>query len=162
MGGFTIADCELLGLLADQAATAIENARLYETLEARLRRLQILTHLNQVVSSSLDMDKVLSEIACAAAQLMDVPFVAFWIPNESAQTLELCAVSDECLGANFALKQIPFGQGGVGWVAAHRRSLHIPNVCVEARITAQDWWRDHELHSMFAIPILCEDTLCVY
>jgi PAS domain S-box-containing protein len=158
-GGFTMADCELLGLLADQAATAIANARLYETLEARLSRLQILTHLNQVVSSSLDMDKVLSEIARAAAKLMEVPFVAFWIPNESAQTLELRAVSDECLGASFALRQIPFGQGGVGWVAAHRRSLHIPNVCVEAQIMAQDWWRDHALRSMFAIPILFEDTL---
>jgi PAS domain S-box-containing protein len=158
-GGFTMADCELLGLLADQAATAIANARLSETLEARLSRLQILTHLNQVVSSSLDMDKVLSEIARAAAKLMEVPFVAFWIPNESAQTLELRAVSDECLGASFALRQIPFGQGGVGWVAAHRRSLHIPNVCVEAQIMAQDWWRDHALRSMFAIPILFEDTL---
>ena len=107
-----MADCELLGLFADQAATAIENARLYETLEARLSRLQILTHLNQVVSSSLDMDKVLSEIARAATKLMEVPFVAFWIADESAQTLERCAVSDECLGADFALRQMPFGQGG--------------------------------------------------
>jgi PAS domain S-box-containing protein len=158
-GGFTMADCELLGLFADQAATAIENARLYETLEARLSRLRILTHLNQVVSSSLDMDKVLSEIARAAAQLMEVPFVAFWIPHESAQTLELRAVSDECLGASFALRQIPFGQGVVGWVAAHRHPLHIPDIFDEARITAQDWWRNHALSSMFAIPILFEDML---
>jgi PAS domain S-box-containing protein len=158
-GGFTVADCELLGLFADQAATAIENARLYETLEARLSRLQILTHLNQVVSSSLDMDKVLSEIARAAARLMEVPFVAFWIPHESAQTLELRAVSDECLGASFALRQIPFGQGAVGWVASHRHSLHIPDIFAEARITAKDWWRNHTLSSMFAIPILFEDML---
>ncbi|HEY7492575.1 MAG TPA: GAF domain-containing protein, partial [Candidatus Tectomicrobia bacterium] len=158
-GGFTMADCELLGLFADQAATAIENARLYETLEARLSRLQILTHLNQVVSSSLDMDKVLSEIARAAAKLMEVPFVAFWIPHESAQTLELRAVSDECLGASFALRQIPFGQDGVGWVATHRHPLHIPDIFNEARITDQDWWRNHALSSMFAIPILFEDML---
>ena len=121
-GAFTIVDCELLGLFADQAATALENARLYETLEARLSRLQILTHLNQVVSSSLDMDKVLSEIARAATKLMEVPFVAFWIADESAHTLERCAVSDECLD-DFALRQMPFGQG-VGWVAAHRRPPH--------------------------------------
>jgi PAS domain S-box-containing protein len=158
-GAFTIVDCELLGLFADQAATALENARLYETLEARLSRLQTLTHLNQVVSSSLDMDKVLSEIARAATKLMEVPFVAFWIADESAQTLERCAVSDECLDADFALRQMPFGQGVAGWVAAHRRSLHIPNVYVDARITQQDWWRHHTLGSIFAIPIFFEDTL---
>jgi len=158
-GAFTLADCELLSLFADQAAIAIENVRLYEALEARLSRLQSLTHLNQVVSSSLDMDKVLSEIARAAAKLMEVPFVAFWIPHEGAQALELRAVSDEYLGADFCLREVPFGQGGVGWVAAHRRSLHIPDIFVEARSLAQDWWRDHALRSMFAIPILFEDTL---
>src|SRR5207302_706862 len=83
--------------------------------------------------SSPDMDKVLSEIARAAAKLMEVPFVAFWIPNESAQALELRAVSDECLGADFLLRQVPFGEGGVGWVAAQRCSLHLPNIFDEAR-----------------------------
>ena len=102
-GAFTRADCELLGLFADQAASAIENVRLYEALEARLSRLQILTRLNQVVSSSLDMDQVLSEIARAAAKLMEVPFVAFWIADESARTLERRAVSDESLGTDFSL-----------------------------------------------------------
>jgi signal transduction histidine kinase/DNA-binding response OmpR family regulator/putative methionine-R-sulfoxide reductase with GAF domain len=153
------ADGELPGVCADHAATALENARLYETLEARLSRLQILTCLNQVVSSSLDMDKVLSEIGRAATRLMDVPFVAFWIADESAQTLECRAVSDECLKADFPLRQMPFGQGVVGWVAAHRRSLHIPNIHVDARIMQQDWWRHHALSSMFAIPLLFEDML---
>jgi len=158
-GAFTRADCELLSLFADQAASAIENVRLYEALEARLSRLQILTRLNQVVSSSLDMDQVLSEIARAAAKLMEVPFVAFWIADESARTLERRAVSDESLGTDFSLRQIPFGQGGIGWVAAQRRSLHIPNIYVDAWITQQDWWRNHALSSMFAIPILFEETL---
>src|SRR5262249_3099227 len=128
-------------------------------LEARLSRLQTLTHLNQVVSSSLDMDKVLSEIARAAAKLMEVPFVAFWIADESTQTLERRAISDEGLGPDFTLKHMVLGQGGVGWVAAQRRSLHLPNVFEEARIAAQDWWHRHALRSMFAMPIFFEDTL---
>src|SRR5439155_6752683 len=105
------------------------------------------------------MNEVLSEIARAAAQLIEVPFVAFWIADESTQTLELRAVSDECLGADFSIRQIPFGQGGVGWVATHHHSLHIPNIFDEARITAQTWWQDHGLSSMFAIPILFDEAL---
>ena len=52
--------------------------------------------------------------------------MAFWIADESAQTLERRAVSDEYLGTDFSLKQMPFGQGGVGWVAAQRRSSTSP------------------------------------
>ena len=118
-----MADCELLGLFADQAAAALENARLYETLEVRLSRLQILTHLNQVVSSSLDMDKVLSEIA-RCHQTHGSTVCAFWIADESAQTLERCRFG-RVPGTDFASRQMPFGQGVVGWVA-RRRSLHIP------------------------------------
>ena len=55
--------------LADQAGIAIENARLYETLETRADRLRTLARLNQLISSSLDMDAVLHEIARARPRL---------------------------------------------------------------------------------------------
>src|SRR5438128_1004257 len=56
--------------------------------------LHTLARLNQVVSSSLDMDKVLHEIAHAAAALMDAPFVHFLIADEATNRLESRAFSD--------------------------------------------------------------------
>lgn len=122
-------------------------------------RLHILTRLNQLVSSSLDLDAVLSAIARAAATLMAAPFVAFWIADAGAQTLELRAVSDESMAVDFPIRHVPFGQGGVGWVAAHGRILHMPDIFAEAPLTAPDWWRRHGLRSMLALPIVLEDTL---
>src|SRR5262245_2469020 len=50
--------------------------------------LHTLARLNQVVSSSLDMDTVLHDIAHAAATLMDAPFVHVLMADEATHTLE--------------------------------------------------------------------------
>jgi len=88
---FTAQDQDLLTIFGAQAATAIEHTRLYEALENRISRLQTLTHLNQVVSSSLDIDAVLNEIAHAAA-LMDAPNVSFWLVDEATRTWRFVAL----------------------------------------------------------------------
>ena len=64
-------DLWLATLFANQAAIAIENARLYE--QAR-HRLQILTHLNrasQVITSSLDVKEVLEQIVELAGSVVN-------------------------------------------------------------------------------------------
>ena len=85
-----------------------------------------LARLNQVVSSSLDMDKVLHEIAHAAATLMDAPFVHFLLADEATHTLESRAFSDPRIGADFPIKMVPFSAGGwAGWqrIVVHSKSL---------------------------------------
>jgi signal transduction histidine kinase len=156
---FTTQDQELLTIFGAQAAIAIERTRLYESLEARLRRLQTLTHLNQVVSSSLDMDEVLSEIARAAATLMNAVVVSFWLVDEAARTLEAHTFSDQAMGLDFPARQLSFSQTGVGWVATHRRLLNIPDVFDQAHFVALDWCRAHNLRSFLALPVLHNGTL---
>jgi PAS domain S-box-containing protein len=156
---FTLEDRELLKLFAAQAAIAIENARLYEALEERFTRLQTLTRLNQLVSSSLDTGKVLSEIARAAATLTDASVASFWLADESTCTLEVQAFSDEALGIDFPSPRLTFDEGGVGWVATHRSPLHVPDVFADERFADRDWYRRHQLRCFFGLPILHENTL---
>jgi PAS domain S-box-containing protein len=148
-----------LASFADQAAIAIENARLYEALEARLARFQVLTRLNQLICASLDMDEVLREIATAAATLMDAAFVRIRIADAAAQTLELRTGSNAADGSDHPFKTVRFGEGVVGWVAVHRQPLHIPDVFTDERILAPDWWRAHGLKSFLAVPITHQDEL---
>ncbi|HSF33482.1 MAG TPA: GAF domain-containing protein, partial [Candidatus Tectomicrobia bacterium] len=156
---FTDEDLELFSLLAAQAAIAIENARLYETLEERFTRLQTLAHLNQLVSSSLDTGQVLKEIAQAAATLMNAPVVSFWLADETTRTLEVQAFSDESIGADFPTPKVRFAEGGVGWVATHCLPLNVPNVLEDKRFIAVDWWQRHNLCSFFGLPIVHEKSL---
>jgi signal transduction histidine kinase len=59
----------LLQTFADQAVIAIENARLFEALQDRVGELQALAEVGQAVSSSLDLDEVLTTIVSHAVRL---------------------------------------------------------------------------------------------
>lgn len=69
---FTDHDVRLIGTIATQAATAIDNARLFES---RARSLQQLTALNRItaaIAGDLDMNLVLNAIASGARDLLSV------------------------------------------------------------------------------------------
>jgi PAS domain S-box-containing protein len=156
---FTEQDSNLLGLFAAQTAIAIQNARLYENQAVRATRLHTLTRLNQLISSSLDMGAVLREIAQAAATLMNVPFVRIFTADEATQTLEVRASSDDQLAVGYPTKTMRYGERSAGWVAQHRRALHIPDVFVDERVATHDWLRAQNLRSLFAVPILHHEVL---
>jgi signal transduction histidine kinase/ActR/RegA family two-component response regulator len=120
-------------------------------------RLETLTRLNQFVSASLDMDKVLQEIAQATAMLTGAPVVRFLIADEATQTLQAHATGIE--PGDFPIQELPFGQGGVGWVAAHKRPLNVPDTRVDERFLARDWWHSRGLCSFLGLPLLFENTL---
>jgi signal transduction histidine kinase/DNA-binding response OmpR family regulator len=146
---------------ADQAAIAIQHAQLYEALEARARRFDTMTRLNQLISASLDMDDVLREITRAVAALMDVPRVRIWIADEASQTLGLRAASDDWLSVAHTITHMRFGENSAGWVARHRQTLHIPNIFDDARVStaARDWYQANGLSSLLGVPIFHRDAL---
>jgi len=149
---FTAEEEALLGALADQASLALEQ-------HARTRRLRALARLNQIVSSSLDTGEVLREITRAAAELMDAPVVSLSIADEAGRQLVRQAFSDETIGADHPGSIRRFGEGGSGWVAEHRRTLHVPDVFTDDRIVAREWFRKHGLRSALTVPILFGDSL---
>jgi GAF domain-containing protein/CheY-like chemotaxis protein/HPt (histidine-containing phosphotransfer) domain-containing protein len=156
---FAHQDEAILIRLADHAAIAIKNARLYEGMENRASRLSILSRLNQLISSSLDMDEVLGEIAKAAATLMGAPLVTFWTVDEERQTLEVRAFSDDQIGVHAPPQRRRFGEGAAGWVALHRQSLHIPNTHVDERTVGHQWSKRCGLSSFLGVPVMLDNTL---
>src|ERR671934_521052 len=62
-GDFTEEDEELVGLLASQAAVAIENARLYESATRWLRQLESLNEVGNALSAELELHPLLELIA---------------------------------------------------------------------------------------------------
>jgi len=146
---------DLLTLLASHAAIAIENAHLYEALEARFARLRMLMRLTQFISSSLDIKEVLGEVAQAAATLMDAAIVNFWIADTATQTLHMRTSSNPVLGSPLAMSRtLAFGEGGIGWVALHHRPLNVPDVASDERFIARAQFKQYKLTSFLALPII--------
>ncbi len=161
---YTPAEVALLQRVADQAAVAIESARHQARLERHLARRAILTRLNQVISSTLDLDQLLGAITRAASELMDAPLVYCWIADEANRTLQRRAISADVAAAaiDFPLDRACFGEGAVGWVAAHREPLTIPDFQADIRLQRFQqaaWGKAHGLTSFHARPVLLDGRL---
>jgi diguanylate cyclase (GGDEF)-like protein len=154
-------EIRLAGALADQAALAIEKDRLVRDARDRAGHLLALARLNQLVSSSLDTDDVLTAIARAAAALVAVPCVLVWSADEARRTLTLRAFSDPQLAVDFPATAITFDDASAGWVATHRRTLDIPDIAADRRIRhgASGWALARGLNAATFLPIVFQDTL---
>src|SRR5262249_34205481 len=114
---------ELLKTFADQAVIAIENARLFDEVQARTRELsqsveelRALGEVSQAVNSTLDLETVLTTIVGKAVQLSSTEGGAIYVFDESEQLFRLratygfsedlvAAVQDQHLGASEAIGQ---------------------------------------------------------
>jgi len=152
-------DAELAPLQAigEQAGVLLRNARLHEALNTRATRLHTLARLNQLVSSSLEPDEVLSGIAASAVELMRVPAVSVWVFDGLAKRLEARAAAGGMTG--LLRRTLEVGEGEVGRVAAERTQLEIADVFGDPRIADPDWWRQSGLKSFLGIPIVFQDLL---
>jgi len=72
---FTDRDETVLQRLADHAAIAIQNARLYSQSREFGDRLRALEEVNRLVSSSLQIEEVLRNLATAVARFFDAPLL---------------------------------------------------------------------------------------
>jgi signal transduction histidine kinase len=77
VAAFTQEDEELLSLFADHAASAIQNANLYNQAQEHIAELEMLHRVSQVVTSSLELDEIFQTLYDEVARIM--PADAFLI-----------------------------------------------------------------------------------
>ena len=91
---FTEEDEELVGLLAGQAAVAIENARLYEAATGWSKQLESLNEVGNALATETDLDPLLDLIARRLRQLLDASLVTVLLPS-GADELRFAAVAGD-------------------------------------------------------------------
>lgn len=88
---FTRVDIELLGLFADQAAIALENARLFQETERRTEELATLYRVSAVANRSLDLDRILNDVLDQVLEALDLPVGNISLLDRSGTTLTVRA-----------------------------------------------------------------------
>jgi NtrC-family two-component system sensor histidine kinase KinB len=113
-----VEEIALARLLANQAASAIEDARLSEVTRRYMVEATTLNSIGQVITSSLDLHQTLSIIADHAHWLLDVEAASVILLDEERDALWFGAASGE--SADFVRGQrLSSGQGIVNWVVQH-------------------------------------------
>jgi signal transduction histidine kinase/DNA-binding response OmpR family regulator len=160
---FTEQQIALLETFADQAAIAIENARLFQELQTRVDELQALGEVGQAVSSSLDLTEVLTTIVANATRLAGADGGIIYEYEEAEGVFEVRAADQmvDDLAATLRAARFRIGEGAVGRAAATRTPVQVEEVAdsdvvtpeVRARLLAQG------MHSVLAVPLLHEDRV---
>ena len=169
-GPFPENQLALLQTFADQAVIAIENVRLFKELEARtseltqsVGELRALGEVGQAVSSTLDLETVLSTIVSRATQLAGMDGGAIYEYEEGHEEFRLRTTDrlpDELVEA---LRSTPIskGEGAIGRLAATGEPVAVHDIIDEVMYQS----RVREIlvrlgyRSLLAVPLLREDRL---
>ncbi|NWG07257.1 MAG: GAF domain-containing protein [Chloroflexi bacterium] len=115
---FSSRDADLLNALATQSAIAIENTRLLETTQQRLKEVNILYEISRGLAASLDADQLIRDMIMLLQQSFDYYHVQIYLVDP--ETRNLVVRHGSGYTGNELVKdghQIPPGEGIVGHVA---------------------------------------------
>jgi signal transduction histidine kinase len=131
---FSDEDEELVGLLAAQAAVAIENARLYESSTRWLRQIESLNEIGNILASEFELEPLLSLVAGRLQELLGARLVLIALPDGSA----LRVAAAEGKGASEVVgMELEFAGSKAGRVLERGRSERIDSVLDDPEIDQQ-------------------------
>jgi GAF domain-containing protein len=84
-GSYNAADGAIAQAMANQAAVAIENARLYEQAQHRLESLANLNRVSQAIASSLDVKDILEQIVGLAGSVVNSDYASVVLLDEKGE-----------------------------------------------------------------------------
>jgi len=168
-GPFSDNHIELLKTFADQAVIAIENVRLFKELEVRTQdltrsvgELRALGEVGQAISSTLDLQTVLSTIVARPTQLSGTDAGVIYEYNEERQVFVPRAT--ERLGEDIvrALVATPIrkGEGATGQLAEVREPIQLADVRdVAGSFQAREVLIRAGYRAALAVPLMRDDRL---
>jgi len=167
---FTDSQVALMETFADQAAIAIENARLLSELQARtaeltrsVQELQALGEVSQALSSTLDLETVLATIVSRASQLAGAAGCSIYEYDEAAEHFELRATHNDDAQFVEALRAAPLrkGEGLMGRAAEMRETIQIPDITQPGayQSSVRATLIRFGYRALLAVPLLREDQI---
>ncbi len=126
-GFFTAENADRLRAFANQAAIAIENARLFSETQRQAEQLAVLNQVGQVITAGLDMQSVLRNLHEQVRQLapVDVFYVALY--DEETGQIDLPLFYERGTYTSGKPRDIRLQPGLSGQVIQSRQTLYLPD-----------------------------------
>jgi GAF domain-containing protein len=169
-GGFADEEIALLKTFADQAVIAIENARLLTELQARTQELsrsvgelQALGEVGQAISSTLDLETVLTTIVSRAVQLSALDGGVVFEYDEGTEEFVQRAGTDPggALAEARRTTRIRKGEGVLGRTAITLEPIQVPDITVPAAYEGRlrEILVESGVRAILAVPMVREGRL---
>jgi signal transduction histidine kinase len=133
LAAFDEGDVVVLQSLADQAAMAIENARLFEAEQRRAEQFHAINEVGQRITSILDTDELLWQMVRLIRETLGYSIVGIGLVEGDRLVFRAGAAPRGQLPVDV---HIQLGSGVTGWVATSGQSLLVPDVSREPRFVS--------------------------
>ncbi len=157
----------LLSILANQSASAINNARLYAHGQRRLNDLLAVAEVGRRLTSILELDRLLTEVVELIQSRFGYYHVQIFLVEQDGRAMFKASKSSPT-GSDHALNErwrsegrsMHIGaEGIIGWVAQHGELFLAGDVAAEPRYVPDDPRLLPDTRSELAVPLRVEDEV---
>ncbi|HID89511.1 MAG TPA: GAF domain-containing protein [Anaerolineae bacterium] len=155
---FGVDEVELLSLIGDLAAGALEKAMLYERMQRQIAELTTLAEVSKTITAPLYLDQMLGLIVDMAARVMRAKACSLMLLDEEESILVLRAAR----GLGPAYRNCPplkVGEGIAGQVARAGEPIAVVDVRADPRCRYPDVAREEGLRSLLCVPLRVRDRV---
>lgn len=153
---FSPDEAELLMLIGDLAAGALDRAKLYDSMNRRLEELTTLAKVSQTVTSPTVNDDMLELVVEMAAKVMDTEVCSLQLIDEERGELVMRAAWSR----SRAYRNRPplrVDEGIVGTVIRERKPIAVADVRTDSRYRFKELAVQEGLVSMLSVPLIVRD-----
>jgi putative nucleotidyltransferase with HDIG domain len=152
-------DLYLLDALAAQVATVIENARLFEKYDSKVRKLRALKEISQLLNSTLDEKEVRRRAMEAATRLMEAEVGSLLLIDDATHELYF-EVELGKRGERVKEIRLKVGEGIAGWVAKTGEPVIVEDAQRDPRFSRKvDEKSSFVTRNMICVPIKVKDRI---
>jgi len=148
---------QLLNIVANQVAIAVENSRLYDGVVRRAAEQESLVEAGHLLAGSLQVDEVLQRFTELVRMRLGADVVRIWL-HEDADEYRLAAQAGLAEKPVAARARFAAGEGAVGWLMEHLSPLVLPDLLVDPRFREREWAQSEGLVSFVGVPLVLDDT----
>ena len=141
-----------LSLMANQAAAAIANARLFEQERLRARQLALVGQVSRQVAAITELGVLFRQVVHLIQETFGYYHVGIFTIDSETELLVFQAGTDPVIPSQSFCCQM--GEGIIGWVAQQGEPLLVSNVSQEPRYRFADTWP--KTQAELAVPLLVE------
>jgi PAS domain S-box-containing protein len=154
-GFFTKQDADRLVTFANQAATAIENARIFQEESRRAKIIEALAEIANVIATSREIGGALDEIAQRSLNLLKASHIAIYMLQDDDETLKIITATGS-YREKLLSHTIKIGQGITGNIVAAGKPEIINDTAKDPRRNKVPGTpeEDNQVETMMSAPLI--------
>jgi two-component sensor histidine kinase len=151
-------EIELLTVIADLAAGALEKATLYDNMRRQILELSTLAEASKTITSPLYLEEMLRLIVEMATGTLGARLCSLMLLDE--QSGELVLTASHRAGERYqARPALRAGEGIVGMVAQTGQPIAVSDVLDDPRFVHKEMAREEGLRALLGVPLVVRDKV---